>query len=164
MTVEWRKHPRYPEYELSSEGDVRSIYTMRPLVGRLDKDGYRALVLCTGGRRLNARVASMVLEAWVGPRPAGFVVRHLNGVRADNRPSNLAWGTQKDNIGDKITHGTQQLGERGPRAILTEEQARRAKFGSESVSALAAEFGVARITIYQIRAGRNWRHLQPEST
>lgn len=162
MEVEWRRHPKYPEYELSSDGNVRSIYTMRPLVGRIDKDGYRALVLCTGGRRINARVAAMVLEAWVGPRPSGFVARHLNGVRADNRPSNLTWSTQKDNIGDKIRHGTQQIGERGSRTILTEAQARRAKFGVESVKALAAEFGVARITIYQIRAGRNWRHLQQD--
>lgn len=161
MSTEWRRHPNYPEYETSSDGDVRSIYTMRPLVGKLDKDGYRAFIICTGGRRVSVRAASLVLESWVGPRPPGMVVRHLNNVRADNRPSNLAWGTQKENIADKIVHGTQQRGERSGRAKLTEQQARRIKFGTEPVRALADEFGVKRITIYQIRVGRNWAWLTP---
>lgn len=45
---EWRKHPVWQEYEVSDGGEIRSIYTMRPLVGKLDKDGYRSLILCTG--------------------------------------------------------------------------------------------------------------------
>lgn len=160
MSIEWRAHPTYPEYQLSTTGEVRSVYTMRPLAGGLDKDGYKKLVLCSGGRRRYARVATMVAETFIGPRPPGAVIRHLNNIRTDNRPENLAWGTQAENIADKHVHGTRQLGENGSRTILTEAQARRAKFGTEPAKRLAEEFGVKVVTIYQIRAGRNWRHLE----
>lgn len=157
--AEWKTHPTLPEYQLSSDGEVRSIYTMRPLVGRKDKDGYRALVACSGGRRLSVRVATMVLEAWVGPRPPGYVARHLNGVRDDNRPANLAWSTQKENIADKEAHGTVQRGERSGMAKLTAAQAERIKRGGEPVSVLVREFGICRATVYHIRSGRLWKHL-----
>jgi len=159
MTVEWRKHPQYPEYELSSDGEIRSIYTMRPLGGGRDKDGYRRLVLCTGGVRVYARLATMVAETYIGPRPAGFVVRHLNGVRDDNRPANLEWSTQKDNIGDKVRHGTAQRGEKCGKTILTDEQARRIRDGGENAKRIAEELGVSTQTVYAIRCGRNWRYL-----
>lgn len=37
-----------------------------------------------------------------------MVVRHLNGVAQDDRLVNLCWGTQSENILDKITHGTNE--------------------------------------------------------
>src|SRR5262249_12949164 len=33
-------------------------------------------------------------------------VRHLNGIRTDNRPENLAWGTKSENMQDAVRHGT----------------------------------------------------------
>lgn len=159
MTTEWRPHPTYPEYHVSSDGEVRSVYTMRPLVGGFDKDGYRKLVVCSGGRRFYCRVATMVAETFLGSKPEGAVVRHLNNCRTDNRPANLAWGTQAENIADKVTHGTRQIGERGSRVILTEAQALRVIHGGEPTRVLAQEFGVCLSTISHIRTGRNWRHL-----
>lgn len=35
-----------------------------------------------------------------GALPRGFVVRHVNGDKADNRPDNLVLGTQRDNCLD----------------------------------------------------------------
>lgn len=43
---------------------------------------------------------------------------------------------------------------------ITEEQARRAKFGSEPVCSLASEFGVTESAIYRIRQGNSWQWLQ----
>ena len=52
-------------------------------------------------------VHTLVLTAFVGPRPSPEIeVRHLNGVRSDNRLSNLAWGTASENAYDRVRHGT----------------------------------------------------------
>ena len=52
-------------------------------------DGYLAVPLSLGGRRVRVLAHRLVYEARVGPIPAGWVVRHRNGQRADNRPENL---------------------------------------------------------------------------
>ena len=51
-------------------------------------------------------VHTLVLEAFVGPRPDGLVCRHRNGNNHDNRLRNLAWGTYAENNRDTVQHGT----------------------------------------------------------
>ena len=47
----------------------------------------------------NMKVHRMVCEAFHGPAPfAGAVVIHLDEDATNNRPSNLRWGTQKENL------------------------------------------------------------------
>lgn len=64
--------------------------------------GYRAVSLA--GDRIPHKVHRLVLDAFVGPQP-DMVTRHLNGIRDDNRLTNLAWGTTSENQLDTITHG-----------------------------------------------------------
>ena len=47
-----------------------------------------------------------VLEAFVELRPTGAVARHLDGDTANNQLSNLAWGSQSENLRDRRRHGT----------------------------------------------------------
>jgi len=75
-------------------------------------------------------------------------------------PRHLRWKTPQQNVDDKKEHGTQPWGEQIEHFVkLTEEQARRAKYGGERGVALAREFGVKPMTIYNIRAGRTWKGL-----
>lgn len=157
---EWRTIIEAPEYAASSNGRIRSTYTNKPLVGGVDKDGYRKLVICTGGRRIHRRFCALVCEAFHGPRPPGFVCRHLNGRRNDDRAENLAWSTQAENLADKTAHGTAQIGMKHGRAILTDDAVRRIRSGTESAVKLAAEFGVTRSCVYSVRAGKSWNHVQ----
>lgn len=40
---------------------------------------------------------SLVAAAFIGPRPDGHDVMHMNAVKHDNRPSNLQYGTRSEN-------------------------------------------------------------------
>jgi hypothetical protein len=51
-------------------------------------------------------VHSLMAEAFIGPRPDGQEVRHLNGQPADNRIENLTYGSKSENAYDSIEHGT----------------------------------------------------------
>lgn len=156
----WKTVSEAPEYEVSNLGEIRSTYTNRPLKGGIDKDGYRKLVMCTQGTRLHRRVASLVCEAFHGLRPAGAVVRRLDGGRTNDAAANLAWGTQRENIADKVAHGTAQRGERHPRAKLTVAAVRDIRQSGESRAALAAKYGVGESAIYLVQTRRNWRHVE----
>lgn len=127
MTEKWRDVPGYDSrYEVSSLGRVRSWARKGPGDKRLDspkilrpnlpEHGYADHTLfLPGGKRTRKRVCRLVLEAFVGPCPEGYEASHLNGDRADNHLSNLAWKTHLENIRDKYEHGTMYYGTRRDR-------------------------------------------------
>jgi hypothetical protein len=106
-------------YEVSDLGRVRSVdrvvmrggrvHQLRGIVLTIDQsraDGRRQVSLSREGRHTNALVAHLVLTAFVGARPAGLVACHNNGDEADDRAENLRWDTQRNNLLDRNTHGT----------------------------------------------------------
>lgn len=153
----WRAVAKYPGYEVSNQGQVLGIRGRILKVGT-DKDGYRRTVLCCGKERRYVRVARLVAEAWVDGR--GPVVRHLNGICTDDRASNLAWGTQRENILDKIAHGTMPSGETHPLTTLTIREVRLIRSSEGGVVDLAEHFNVSPATISAVRTGRTWKHVK----
>lgn len=100
---EWRIIPGYPLHMVSSEGRVFSWYSQRFLRPGIGSHGYLRLNLAFGKMRT---LHVIVAEAFLGPRPAGYVVRHKDGNRANPRLGNLAYGTYAENTQDAIKHGT----------------------------------------------------------
>lgn len=109
-TEEWRPVIGYEgRYDVSDRGRVRSLLHGSPLLMKLipsNKGDYLRVQLWKDGRGKTQWVHRLVLEAFIGPRPDGMVTRHLDGHSRDNGRENLMWGTQKQNIADKKTHGT----------------------------------------------------------
>lgn len=93
-------------YEVSDAGGVRSV--KRSIVRRLSIDtrGYLDVNLCKDGIKKKHRVHRLVLEAFVGAAPEGADGCHNNGIKADNRATNLRWGTRQENMLDKRDHGS----------------------------------------------------------
>jgi hypothetical protein len=94
-------------YEVSSLGRVRSLLRKTPQILKPSKGthGYMTLYIYTGGKRRLRSVHQLVAEAFIGPRSEGVDVRHLNGVKADCRAANLAFGSRSQNMLDAVTHG-----------------------------------------------------------
>lgn len=107
-------------------------------------------------------VHQIVAAAFHGARPFDDAqVRHLNGVRCDNRADNLAWGTAAMNSADKVAHGTDSRGERSPVAKLNEARVaemRVARTAGASLAELADRFGVERSTVSKTCVGKAWSH------
>lgn len=157
-------------YEVSDQGRVRSLdrYVPRrrgkPMrrVGKILKSivaaggpGYPIINLC--GR--TTYVHSLVLEAFVGPRPHRHEACHENGIRTDNRLANLRWDTPQANQMDRARHGTSNRGEQCAVAKLTAEQAREIYQSRERGCELAKRYGVTQQTICNLRKGRTWTHF-----
>lgn len=109
--AEWRPIPGYEgTYDVSSDGQVHSRPRPRTKGGilrqRVNKRGYLALSLVQHGVQKTHEVHRLVALAFLGPRPAGMEVRHLNGDQLDPRLSNLAYGTPPENKLDTVAHGT----------------------------------------------------------
>ena len=106
----WLPIPSLPGYDVSDHGRVRS-WVYRGPVPRLrstaiDRHGYPGFVVRRGVGSARLTVHVLVAEAFHGPRPAGMVVRHLDGNPCNNHASNLCYGTASENERDKLIHGT----------------------------------------------------------
>lgn len=157
-------------YSVSSLGRVRSetrscpgkLGSTRTLRGRLmhptpDSSGYLQIVLGDGQRGRCFKVARLVAEAFIGPRPAGLQVCHNDGVRTNNEVKNLRYDTREGNAADRLKHGTHCRGERGFWAKLTRKQVTSIRADVRSCRRLAKLFGVHHSTVSAIRRGKTWQ-------
>ena len=108
-TEQWRPSPRLPEYRVSNWGRVMRVpyqremphggfrtYGGKPHYGQEDRKGKRMLF---SFQDRSYKVHQLVCEAFHGPKPfPDAVVSHLDEDHTNNRPENLVWATQKENL------------------------------------------------------------------
>lgn len=153
-----RQIPSAPEYFVTEDGRIFRLISSVP-----DRDGYLRATIRINGTLKRIGISRAVAEAYHGPAPSpGHVARHLNGVVTDNRPKNIAWGTQKENKADEILHGTRLLGEKLPWAKLKEADVIEVKSLIASglgVVEVSKRTGISVSSIAGIRANRAWGHV-----
>lgn len=171
----WKSIPGYEgKYQVSNEGGIRNVKVSppRPLkpfdrrkydtIGR----GYMTvhLVNMTDSKYKNLMVHSLVMLAFIGPRPKDAVINHINGNPSDNRLSNLEYCTQSHNILEDFRNNRRSLvGERNTQAKLTEKQVLKIikmyKTGKYTYRSLGEKFGVHFCGISNIFNGHCWSYL-----
>jgi hypothetical protein len=171
---QWKPVVGFEGYEVSDQGRVRSLericrtvnsYRLKPRILKPQRDkqtSYVGVALCVEGVQASYRIHVLVLEAFVGPRPAGQQTRHLDGVRTNNRLTNLAWGTPKQNSDDVDRHGTRSIGSHRYNAKLQASDIpgiRTARAAGVPFKLIAAQYGVTKNAICQVVSGRTWTHV-----
>lgn len=177
MSEQWRKFPPYkgrsfPGYEVSSSGRVRnnkgrilSQQQSRRGDGRL---GRVVAALYLHGMRYRVPVGWAVLTAFRGTRPAGKQVSHKNDDQWNNKLSNLAWETPKQNADRRTDNGRTAMGELCGTAKLSDKQVERLRaeykktmagaipgslFAGDQVRLLAMKYGITPDHVRRIAAG-----------
>lgn len=131
----WKPIPNYEGYEVSDLGEVRS---WNPRNGSGAKGPAKEPKLLTPnkfqdsdylrvgmknsltGKQNTRRIHQLVLEAFVGPCPAGHLVMHLDDDPTNNTLSNLRYGTPQENLDDMVSKGRSAKGESHPKSITTD--------------------------------------------
>src|SRR5690349_17026518 len=73
----------------------KEIVDWYPLAGHSTKKGYQTVSLCHNNVKITKSVHRLICMTFHGmPSSKTMQVRHLDGDPANNRPENLAWGTQ----------------------------------------------------------------------
>lgn len=172
-----RPCPSFPGYSANEDGVV---FTHRQVVyrpgyrGRFSEiipgfsapvktyqhaDGYLLTSVYCGGKSRNYSLHQLVADAFLGPRPEGMEVRHLDGNPSHNAPGNLAYGTPKENAKDKYRHGTNLAGSDHPSAKLSRadvHEARNMRSAGKTLAYIARQFGVSDKTIADMMKGKTY--------
>jgi hypothetical protein len=175
LQEEWRPVPvpGYGDfYEVSNLGRVRSwkvkkyphrrAASPKVIKPNVLASGYRVAHLQHDGQLECRTVHSMVLEAFVGPRPDGTEVCHNDGDPGNNSLGNLRYDTPAANQADRVLHGTDIRGEDHVLAKLTEPdvlEIRRRHQAGESIKSLARIFPVGTTQIARIIKRESWAHI-----
>lgn len=162
--MNWRPIPGFEgDYLVSDMGDVMSLSARngrKPCVMQQSiRRGYRSVMI----RRKQCTVHSLVMLAFVGPRPPGMDINHKSGVKSDNRRKNLEYCTKSQNQKHAFATGLASMrGERHTHNKLTNEHVYTAlRMLGEGISQteIANMLGVSQPAISNIKRGRSWSHL-----
>lgn len=168
-SVEYRDIPGWPGYRAGSDGSIwtcrgqgahRGKLTRRWLrmKSRAAKSGHLFLVLSVMGKQRCAYVHTLVLEAFVGPRPEGMECRHYPDQNpANNAIDNLRWDTPLNNQRDRKENGTAPTG--GKPVKLTADgvkEIRRLVAAGVNHRQAAERFGVSRSLVGMIVNRKVW--------
>jgi hypothetical protein len=159
----WRPVVGFPFYEVS---DLGRLVQLKPNGSRRmfrclpNKLGYVRVQLFHPAQRIF--VHRLVLEAFVGPFPKGYVTNHKDGNCANNRLGNLEQVTHRENVIHAVETGLlpKPVGEGNPRAKLTRANVDVIRQELEKGirgSTLAAQYGVTPSTIRWIERGVTWQ-------
>lgn len=169
--MEWKSLEEFPDYQFSDTGLVKKK-------GKYHKvflsRGYPSIVISNKLIRKQVRVHRIIAELFIGSHVEGQVVRHLDDDRENNRVSNLAYGTQKENMEDAVRNDKTAKGERNGLRLHPEKAARGEDHGLSKLTVkdvieiktaenylgcvkdLSKKFNVSSPTISNIRNGKTW--------
>lgn len=170
-----RPIPALKGYWADRDGRIWSLRSGEPrlLSAVPDQSGYLGVTIKLAYRvRARRSVHQLVAAAFHGALPPGLQTRHLNGIKTDNRPENLAYGTAQDNADDRKRYAPytpkprQKQPLKGhPRgeahwsvkvSVSSSHEILRRVADGACQKKLALEYGVHWNTINDIVRGRHW--------
>jgi hypothetical protein len=133
---------------------------------RLDHGRYLRIYLRRDGKAHGIYIHALVAEAFIGPRPEGMEINHIDAVKTNNRPGNLEYVTGEENLRHAHLNGllTKNIrpGEANPFSKLTTsdvQQIRMLASARVPLRLIATMYDVALGTIKGIATRRSWKHV-----
>jgi hypothetical protein len=94
----WKVVENYENYEVSTDGEIKSVRSGRILNGGINGSGYQYLKLTN--RKISKSVSAhkIVMEHFGSPKPDGdHIIDHIDGNKTNNKIDNLQWISISEN-------------------------------------------------------------------
>lgn len=169
----WKKVVGFEgRYEVSDMGRVRSLNERAIRIWGIDgeliitanrnQDGYLHIPMRDGAHRHCRTIHSLVMAAFVGPRPSNGQCNHKDGNKSNNHLSNLEWVTPTQNMRHSVDVLGQRRGSRHVNAKLTEAKVveiRSLCAAGIRQKEIARRFGVSNGLVSMLKNRLYWTHI-----
>lgn len=136
---------------------------VKPMKGYVASHGYLVVGVYGGAKFRVIQSYVLVADAFHGPRPEGLMTRHLDGDKTNNAPSNLKYGTAKENSEDAIRHGTRPKGCRGPNSKFEDSEVRMLRdqyVNGRAIEDICFEYGLQEFSVMRMLLGSTYSHVR----
>lgn len=100
----WKPSPVFPDrYLISDKGEVYSFDSGRILKPETTFKGYYRYHLTNNGKSKKMKAHRLVALAFIPNVENKPQIDHINGIKTDNRVSNLRWCDNRENMNNPIT-------------------------------------------------------------
>ena len=152
-----RQSSKWPNYATSECGKVFRISTKKEMAQRPHgNSGYFAFRACHNNKPTNVFTHKCVADSWLENPKKLPQVNHINGVKTDNRISNLEWVTPAQNQRHAVSTGLKASGEdlynSGVSNDVVHLICQELRSGTRVVD-IADKFGVKKDAVRNIRNG-----------
>lgn len=131
--------PGFPEvFTAGLDGEIYK--NGKPLKGHMHRKGYRRVNLRVDSIDKNYYVHSLVAAAFIGPRPEGHHVDHIDFDKLNNRPENLRYLPALENSMRRCPNGRRSID------IATAKEMRLA---GETYASIARRIGASSVGVMQ---------------
>jgi hypothetical protein len=163
----WKPVVRNRNYEVSNLGRVRRVVAGRGAtigkVLKIQSNGrYCQVGLFVDNKSRKEFIHILVMEAFVGPCPAGYETNHKDTFRTNNALDNLEYRTPTENMEHASANGLLRIGKANHSTKLTDEQViwlREQVASGKSRHAVAKELGICFQHAAQIASGERRKHI-----
>lgn len=162
----WKQHEEFPHIEFSNQGSARKLLrngeykTLNPTHSR--NQPYLQINAAAGKKLYLHREVCKLFNPNPNPTEYKFVL-HNNHDCHDNRAENLRFGTQQQNMADRLEAGHYRRGFGHNMAKLSNLDVFTIRWlwahQAATQSEIAKYFGIKPCTISFITTGRSWKHL-----
>lgn len=183
MAEQWKEIEDFPDYMVSNKGRIwtKTRIIKRPsgnylrkggfMKGRDDTHGYLTVNIRNEKQIKNFKIHRIVAKAFLDNTLNKREVNHINGIKTDNRVTNLEWVTSKENKTHAWKYGfyTKQdrsklSGENNPTSKFTEKQVKEIRKiysqGGISQKALGKMYGTSQAQIFYIVNRITWKNIE----
>lgn len=146
--------PSAPKYAAREDGMI--VNTETGLVLKPQNDGragyFKLRIMHADGKLRTRYVHHLVAEAFIGFRPDGDDIDHIDGVRTNNRPENLRYCTRGENQRNSANRGKVSWQLNAARKVCAMKDGERKLF--ENASTAAKELGLCLSGISNVLSGK----------
>lgn len=163
----WATIPDFPNYEISTHGDVRNIRTQLILKPFVTKLGYSQVILRNylGGKV--HQVHRLVAVTFISNLENKYFVIHIDRIKTNNNIKNLSWNTPKRNYLDytkpSMINFSDRRGSKNKNSKLKESDIlviRNLIKEGILFNEIGKRFGVSATSISAIKTNKLWSHVK----
>lgn len=167
---QWKDMAGYEgTYSISSLGRIRRERAIggtkvgQILTNQLNKFGYLQIGLRNNGVYSRKNIHSLVAKAFIGDRPDGYQINHIDGIKTNNSSDNLEYVTMSQNRQHAYDIGLQRRGNLHHKSKISESIALKireiyaeGKIGYRKIGKL---FGIKKSTVFSVIKKDSWAHV-----